>query len=169
MPIVKSELERRGRFVVCKQPWDAQGPYGGTLLLPHNRRYTLRLRPHPAGEALFWYEGFARAVDPGDYARDQMLTRYPARPLVAPAVWDLWPCQLKLSPLPEGKRKAGSPDLIGEIWLSDPEARPGGEVFRLFADYRSHREIAFSGAVFAWAQVGPGARGQTLNSSAALL
>jgi hypothetical protein len=111
-----------------------------------NRRYRLRLRSHPAGDGTFWYEGFATALDAEDHARDQVLARYPSRPEVEPERWDLWPCQLKLRRLPAGKRRLSSPDLIGEIWLSEPDGRPGGEVLRLFADYRHDTAIAFTGS-----------------------
>lgn len=138
---------RKGRFVIYKRPWDALGPYGGHMELFCGRQYNLRLRAHAAGDGSFWYEGFATAVDPADYARDQALARYPERPDVTPPWWDLWPCQLKLNPMPAAKRREKSPDLIGEIWLSESSGRPGGEVLRLFADYRRHPDIAFAGGV----------------------
>lgn len=143
------ETNRKGRFTVYKQPWDALGPYGGRMELGPGRLYKLRLRAHELPEGGFWYEGFARAVNALDYARDQALARYPEKPAVEPAWWDLWPCQLKLNPMPEAKRSESSPDLIGEIWLSEETGRPGGEVLRLFADYREDDEIAFSGGVVA--------------------
>lgn len=146
---VQKENIRRGRFVVRKRPWDALGPYGGNMELFPGRLYKLRLRSHAAREGLFWYEGFATAVDPADYARDQALARYPALPAVTPVWWDLWPCQLKLNPMPEAKRWERSPDLIGEIWLSASSGQPGGEVLRLLADYRDDPEIAFAGGVLA--------------------
>lgn len=147
MSVAKTEdrVKRRGEFVIYKRPWDRLGPYGGKLRLRDGRAYTLRLRSHPTRDGRYWYEGFALAVDAQDYARDQELTRYPVRPVRAPRCWALWPCQVKLNPLPQAKRKVTSPDLMGEIWLSSPAGSPGGEVLRLFADYCRDAKVAFAG------------------------
>jgi hypothetical protein len=140
---------RKGRFVVFKQPWDRLGPYGGVLTLFPERRYRLRLRAHPTMDGQFWYEGFATAIDAKDYARDQALARYPEWPASMPQRWDLWPSQIKLNPLPVQRQNGRSPDLIGEIWLSDRKNRKGGEVMRLYADLQCHDRIAFKGSVVA--------------------
>ena len=136
---------------VFKNPTDAQAPYRADLRLPDGRRYSARMRSHPAGNTgAFWYEGFVTAVHADDYARDQQLIRYPVEPRIVPARWDLLPCQIKINPYPVGQDR--SQGLIGTIWVSRQNGAQGGELFTVLARKRHGGSLVIAGEVMRYRQ-----------------
>ena len=141
----------RGTLLLYKRPSDNLAPYRGTLRLPDRRSYSLRMRSHPGDlPGCFWYEGFVKAVAADDYANDQQLARYPALPHPAPPRWNLMPCQAKINPFPASAAHGGSPDLIGSVWVSRPDGRPGGQLFTILATHLHDQDLAMRGTVLAY-------------------
>lgn len=141
----------RGWINVFKNPADALAPYRADLRLPDGRRYQGRMRPHPGGgdKGTFWYEGFVTADHADTYAHDQQLARYPAMPAIAPAKWNLLPCQIKLNPYSAG----GDADvLIGSVWVSRIDGAEGGEVFTILAGLRHGSGMVIAGDVLPYRQ-----------------
>ncbi len=136
----------KGSIRVFKNPADRLAPYRAVLDLPDGRKYEGRLRSHPTAQPdQFWYEGFVSALDPIDFARDELLKRYPGLPESAPAS-DLWPCQIKINPFPKHKAKPLSPDLVGTFWVSH-RASKGGAFYTILALYQRDPDVAFEGNV----------------------
>jgi hypothetical protein len=135
-----------GNITVFKNPADRLAPYRAVMTMPDGRKYEGRLRSHPTADPdQYWYEGFVSAVDPIDFARDELLKRYPDLPDCAPAS-DLWPCQIKINPFPPRKAKPLSPDLIGTVWVSHPASK-GGAFFTILALYQRDPNVVFEGNV----------------------
>lgn len=142
---MRNGFQHTDRFAIFKNPADPMGPYGGPLDLPDGRRYRIRMRSHSAGDGHgFWYEGFVTAEDAGDYARDQQLARYPARPGTTKTADNLWPCQIKLNPFPSDRKRSRSPAVIGTVWVSRRDGAAGGEVFTLLG-WQSRGQPVFVG------------------------
>lgn len=139
----------RGWLSVFKNPADALAPYRVRMQLPDCRPYEGRVRSHPTANNNFWYEGFVTACRAIDYAHDQQLVRYPAKPEIAPTRWNLLPCQMKLTPYPVGGDKDG---MIGSVWVSRRDGNPGGEVFTILATQREHGSIVIAGDVLCYRQ-----------------
>jgi hypothetical protein len=136
---------RRGSLKVFKNPADAEAPYRAELRLPDGRHYQGRLRSHPCRhDGGFWYEGFVTAEHAAVYAQDQQLVRYPAMPALAPARWDLLPCQIKINPYPSARAHEVSPEPIGQVWVSRADGTAGGELFSIHGrhHHRGGRVIA---------------------------
>lgn len=134
----------RGSFTSTN---NAIGGLVAHITLPDGRVYTSTLRRHHT-QGRDWYEGFVTCCDPHDADRDQLLNADGVLPDVAPASFNLWPCQVKLSP----SRFAGDKGSawFGRLWVSARNDRPGGEVYSIFADRVAEGDVAFRGAVLAY-------------------
>lgn len=132
---------RRGSFIATKTP---SGGLVAHINLPDGRVYTTTLRPHHT-HGRDWYEGFVTCCTPEDADRDQLLNADGVLPDIAPPSFNLWPCQMKLSP----SRFAGDKDSVwfGRLWVSARNDRPGGEVYSIFADGVAEDDVAFRGVV----------------------
>ncbi len=137
-------IGQRGWLNVFKNPADALAPYRARMCLPDGRHYTGRIRSHPDAQGGFRYEGFVTALRILDYAHDQQLARYPSLPAVAPARFNLLPCQLKISPYSAAH---GRNSMIGSVWVSRPGGAHGGELFTIFARQRDHGGMVIAGDV----------------------
>jgi hypothetical protein len=135
---------QRGWLNVFKNPADALAPYRARMHLPDGRHYSGRMRSHPDADGGFWYEGFVTALSTLDYAHDQQLSRYPSSPQVAPARFDLLPCQMKISPYSAADDKNG---MIGSVWVSRQDGAHGGELFTIFARQRDQGSMVIAGDV----------------------
>jgi len=75
------------------------------LRLPDGRAYRGTLHAHTSVEGGgLWYEVFVSALEHATAARDDVLNADGAMPAVAPDRFNLWPCQIKLSPSPLASR-----------------------------------------------------------------
>lgn len=141
-------MPRRGSLKVFKNPADAEAPYRAEMRLPDGRHYQGRLRSHPRGQdGGFWYEGFVTAEHAAVYAQDQQLVRYPGLPSIAPARWDLLPCQIKINPSPSARAHDTSPELIGTVWVSRTDGAAGGELFSIRGQHRHRGGMVIAGDV----------------------
>ena len=100
------------------------------IKLPDGRGYRGRLRRHTA-KATPWFVGFVHCQNEAGALRDERLNAEGALPNLRPTFFDLWPLQVKLSPV----RKAGA-DYEGFCGCRPTDGRSGGEVYRVVAGTR---------------------------------
>lgn len=140
--------QKPGNVIVSKTFGDAPAPYRVFMMLPDGRLYHGYLRSLPVGNTTkYRYEGFVTAQDVLVAARDERLKRHPVAPVPVPEEWDLWPCQMKLSPCPDGLDVDRPCHLIGEVWVSSGETGEGSDLFVVKARYRGDKSVAFEGSV----------------------
>ena len=135
---------QRSWLRVFKNPADALAPYKVEMRLPDGRSYRGRMRSHPNSAGGFWYEGFVTAERAQGYAHDQQLVRYPVMPALAPARWNLLPCQMKINPYPVGDDVDG---LIGSVWVSRADGVQGGELFTILGQHHHQGSLVIAGDV----------------------
>lgn len=131
---------RKGTFTVVT----AVGELLAHISLPDGRAYSSTLRPHH-NHGREWFGGFVSCTNADDAERDQVLNADGILPEIAPPSFNVWPCQMKLSP--SRFDGANGSAWFGRLWVSARDGRPGGEVYSIFANAVAEDDVTFRGEV----------------------